>query len=134
MIKQSKTDPFRQGVTIFLGRTDTELCPVGAVLAYLAIRCGKGGPLFYFKDGKAPTRSQLVAELRRNLEECNLRPQDYSRHSFRIGVATTAAACGVLAEIIMTLGHWKSQAYRLYIRLPRVQLAELSQTLAASSV
>ena len=27
-IKQSKTDPFRQGVSIYLGRMDTPLCPV----------------------------------------------------------------------------------------------------------
>lgn len=29
-IKVSKTDPFRQGVTVCLGRTDNDLCPVGA--------------------------------------------------------------------------------------------------------
>ena len=33
-IKQSKTDSFRQGMTIFLGRNDTQLCPVAALLAY----------------------------------------------------------------------------------------------------
>jgi hypothetical protein len=27
-IKQSKTDPFRQGICLFVGRTDSELCPV----------------------------------------------------------------------------------------------------------
>ena len=37
-IKQSKTDPFRQGVTIFLGRTDGMLCPVAALMSYLAVR------------------------------------------------------------------------------------------------
>ena len=34
-IKASKTDPFRQGATIYLGATDTKLCPVKAVLAYI---------------------------------------------------------------------------------------------------
>ena len=48
-IKQSKTDSFRQGVTIYLGRTESALCPVAALLAYLALR-GKGhGLLFRFK-------------------------------------------------------------------------------------
>ena len=37
-IKQSKTDQFRQGAKVFLGRTDTPLCPVVAMLAYLAWR------------------------------------------------------------------------------------------------
>ena len=37
-IKQSKTDPFRLGFTIFLGRTGTHLCPVAALLSYMALR------------------------------------------------------------------------------------------------
>ena len=37
-IKASKTDPFRKGVVVYLGRTDNDLCPVGAVAAYLAVR------------------------------------------------------------------------------------------------
>ena len=34
-IKQSKTDPFRRGVDLFLGRSRTDLCPVAAVLPQL---------------------------------------------------------------------------------------------------
>ena len=37
-LKQSKTDPFRHGVDVFLGRTDATLCPVSAILAYCAVR------------------------------------------------------------------------------------------------
>ena len=50
-IKQSKTDPFRQGVTIFLGRTDGMVCPVAALMSYLAVRGPGGGPLFRYQDG-----------------------------------------------------------------------------------
>ena len=32
-IKVSKTDPFRQGMTVHLGRTGAELCPVAALLS-----------------------------------------------------------------------------------------------------
>ena len=42
MLKASKTDPFRKGVTISLGRTEKPLCPVVALLAYLAAR-GQSG-------------------------------------------------------------------------------------------
>ena len=35
-IKVSKTDQFRKGVDIFLGRTHNQLCPVEALLAYTA--------------------------------------------------------------------------------------------------
>ena len=45
-IKQSKTDPFRQAVAILLGRTDTAICPVAALLAYLARRGSGDGLLF----------------------------------------------------------------------------------------
>jgi len=33
-IKQSKTDPFQQGVQIYLGATDTPLCPILGMLPY----------------------------------------------------------------------------------------------------
>ena len=36
-IKQSKTDPFRKGVDLFLGRTSSDLCPVTALLRYLVV-------------------------------------------------------------------------------------------------
>ena len=129
-IKQSKTDPFRQGVTIHMGKTGGDLCPVAAVLAFLAIRGAGVGPLFRFKSGEALTRPRLVAALRKVLAQAGFKPEDYAGHSFRIGAATTAAACGIPADTIKTLGRWKSQAYQLYVRLPRKQLASISCTLA----
>ena len=132
-IKQSKTDPFRLGVTIFLGRTGTHLCPVAALLSYMALRGPGVGPLFRFEDGRPLTRPRLVSALRIALANVGLNPGDYSGHSFRIGAATTAAACGVPVDTIKTLGRWKSQAYQLYVRLPKSQLAALSRTLAAAS-
>jgi len=36
-IKQSKTDPFRLGVNIVVGRTREDLCPVSVVLAYMSL-------------------------------------------------------------------------------------------------
>ena len=37
-IKQSKTDPFRQGVDVFLGATQADICPVKAMVDYIAVR------------------------------------------------------------------------------------------------
>ena len=42
-LKSSKTDPFRRGVHIVIGSTQDDLCPVAALLAYLAVRGGGGG-------------------------------------------------------------------------------------------
>ncbi len=34
-IKQSKTDPFRKGIHLFPGRTQSDICPVKALVNYL---------------------------------------------------------------------------------------------------
>jgi len=46
-IKQSKTDPFRQGTDIYLGATDNLICPVLALVPYLARRGSKSWPTVY---------------------------------------------------------------------------------------
>ncbi len=51
-LKVSKTDPFRKGVDVFVGKTGNDLCPVEAMLAYLRIRGWKPGPLFCSREGK----------------------------------------------------------------------------------
>ena len=55
-IKQSKTGPFRVGMDVIIGRTEGKLCPVAAVLNYLAKRGPGSGPLFWFEDGRPLTR------------------------------------------------------------------------------
>ena len=37
-LKQSRTDPFKQGIFLFVGKTESDICPVAAILAYLAVR------------------------------------------------------------------------------------------------
>ena len=49
--EQSKTDPFRNGVKIIIGRAEGPLCPGAAVLAYMALRGPGEGPLFRFQNG-----------------------------------------------------------------------------------
>ena len=62
-IKQSKMDPFRMGTKIWIGKTGGNLCPVAAVLVYMALRSPGKGPLFDFQDGSPLTRQKLVARL-----------------------------------------------------------------------
>ena len=47
-IKASKTDPFRTGVDIFVGKRNCTLSPVVAMLAYTTKRGSHSGPLFLF--------------------------------------------------------------------------------------
>lgn len=130
-IKASKTDPFRQGQTIYLGATGTKLCPVKAILAYIAVRGSNPGPLFRFENTKPLTRELLVKSLREALTTAGMNPEPYSGHSFRIGAATAAHAHGIQDSTIMTLGRWKSNAYQRYIRMPQRDLALVSKTIAA---
>ena len=51
-IKVSKTNPFRKGVTVYLGRTGGDLCPVAAVLAYMVQRGSEKGPFFWFTKNR----------------------------------------------------------------------------------
>ena len=130
-IKQSKTDPFRQGIHIFLARVRGDLCPVEAMMRYLEARGDKSGPLFCCADGSPLSRPRLVKELRLALQASGIDPAPYSGHSFRIGAATTAAARGIEDSLIQALGRWQSSAYLRYVKLPRERLAAVSHTLAA---
>ena len=63
-LKQSKTDQFRKGFDIILGRTNTILCPVAALLAYIAVRGDRTGPFFIDSGARPVTKACFVAELR----------------------------------------------------------------------
>lgn len=130
-IKISKTDPFRQGVSIFVGTTGRWLCPVASVLAYMVQRTNRPGPMFMFKNGLFLTRTRFVTALRSALRESGIEAGKYAGHSFRIGAATTAAQCGLQDSLIQTLGRWRSSAYTLYIQTPPSTLIAVSRTLSA---
>lgn len=129
-LKRSKTDQVGRGTSLVMGRTGIELCPVEALLRYIGHRGTQQGPLFQWRDGSPLTRSQFVMEVRKALTAAGLPAQNYAGHSFRIGVATTAATLGLEDSTIQTLGRWRSRAFLSYIRLGTGQLASLTRTLA----
>ena len=96
-LRRSKTDPFGQGIAIFISRTDTILCPVTALLGYLAAwppSTSMESPLFIWQDGSPLSRDQFVQRIRTALNSVGINSANYAGHSFRIGAATTAAqAC-----------------------------------------
>ncbi len=126
-VKQSKTDPLRQGVDVYLGATNHTLC------LYLGVRSPSPGPLFIFKSGSPLTRSALVAHLQAALKKSGIAHSAYTGHSFRIGAATTAAKNGVEDSLIQILGRLKSAVYLAYIKIPPEDLASVSKTLARPS-
>ena len=129
-IKASKTDPFRRGITIYIGATGEDLCPVAALLGYMVLRGNREGPMFVFANGDHLTRNRFVTQLRRALSAAGVDCRHYAGHSFRIGAATTASMCGMQDSLIKTLGRWESSAYTVYIRTPPSTLIAVSRTLA----
>ncbi len=130
VIKASKTDPFRKGIAIVIRRTDNPIYPVTAMMAYLAVRGMNQGPLFRCQDGSPLTRDSFVQRVKQTLKKAGFDSSQYVGHSFRIGAATKAAACGIQDSLIKTLGRWESSAYLAYVKIPRETLAGVSHRLA----
>ena len=90
-IKSSKTDPFRQGCFIYLGRGQASLCPISAILTYLHRLGPSSGPLFIDTHGQPLTRSRLSSYTQSVLQGAGI-PGHFSGHSFCIGAATHGCA------------------------------------------
>ena len=78
--KQKRPKPTNlelRGVTIYLGRTKNELCPVAA---FLSLRGMDDGPLFRFDNGHPLTRDALVKEVRSALSAGGLDASHYAGH------------------------------------------------------
>ena len=59
LIKQSKIDQAREGVKVYMGKTDDNTCPVKVLLHFLRLRGSKAGPLFdkmaqYYRSHNLP--------------------------------------------------------------------------------
>ena len=114
-IKQAKTDQLRKGVKVVIGWTNDDLCPVSALLSYLSRRGNFPGPLFCWHNKTPFSKTKFVSHVRLGLLSTNLPADKYAGHSFRIGIATTAASTGIEDSTIQTLGLWQSFSYLLYI-------------------
>ena len=131
-LRVSKTDPFGKGSSIFMGRTHADVCPVTAMLGYLALRPSVPGPLFIYEDGSPLSRTRFVRAVRLALQKIGVDASLYGGHSFRIGAATTAAHLGLGDALIQALGRWKSDAYMSYIPASPDYLASASVSLVHS--
>ena len=132
VLRQSKTDLFRAGVSLFVGAMGDTLYPVTAVLSYLSVRPNRPDPLFMYQDGRPLSRVDLVAAVHQALAADGLDVSRFNGHSFWIGAATTAAQVGVPDSVIQSLGCWKSSAFMIYVRTSPQQLTAISHCLVSS--
>ena len=126
VIKASKTDPFRHGMTIRLAANDSLLCPINALREYLSVHPSHTGPLFTYQNNKFLTRKDINQILHRTTNGL----ANTTSHSLRIGAATTAAAMGCPKWLIMSLGRWSSDCFRRYIRISDHAIINTSEVLA----
>ena len=130
-LRQSKCDQFGKGVDIIIGRTDTPTCPIAAITNYILYRQDAPGSFFRMNEVAPATKSWFVDQIREVLSSIGLPQSDYAGHSFRIGAAVGSPGRGgglhhtgarPMAECGVPPG--------IYIRMPREQLATMSQRLA----
>ena len=137
LLKSSKTDPFRQGVTVPLFRNEahTKLCPYQALRTYISKRMDKlpyhqdkTSPLFLTEDRHPLTRPYFINNLKHILSKIGLDTSMYSGHSFRIGAASSGCSARLEDHLLKTLGRWSSNAYQTYIRTPQeiIQSAQMA--------
>ena len=100
-------------VSIILSR-QAGVWPVENLLRYFPLRGSMPGPLFQHLNGVPVTRTEFDEWLARVIKHCGLDSTKYKGHSFRIGAASHAAACGYSDSQIRLLGRWKSDAFKRY--------------------
>lgn len=115
-LRHFKTNQRGTPVLLKIPRETGDLCPVNALFEFVSIRPRSKGPLFCHADGSPVTRTQFSAVLTKCVNQSNLSDAHFTSHSFRIGRATDLATKGYPSSVIMKLGRWTSQAFRLYIR------------------
>lgn len=97
--------------------SDTALCPVCAIKAFLVLRSQVDGFLFVHHNGSPLKRSQFAGVLAKTIRFSAPTAGKFRTHSFRIGRASQLAAMGVAVEAIKRMGRWRSNACNGYIRL-----------------
>ena len=109
-------------VTLLISQTHNKYCPVQALSRFLKVRGSFNGPLFAFANASPVSRNYCCQYLRKALQWVGLDPSKYKAHSFRIGAATTAADMEMSETQILSMGRWKSTAFKRYIRIPMLQM------------
>ena len=118
---------------VFIGATSSGVCPITTLLQYIEFCSSVTGLLFVFHNGQYLTRAAFISNLQAALQNAGLVHTNYNGHSFRIGAYTTAAQSSIEDSLIHTLGRWKNEVYKIYIKIPQAQLASLSRALTRRS-
>jgi len=139
--RSSKTDQTARGCTRSLSRSGNPvLCPVIAAWRLRAIGkeigAGPSDPLCVYttKHGKRCHVSIAVVTdaVRRAARAQGANPRSFSSHSLRSGGATQMFLGGSSDATVQLFGRWKSDAYKLYIRIETSKNERIASQMIAS--
>lgn len=117
LISRSKTDQLGKGVYVTLFKVLPEaVCPVRSVQRFAQVRKGVQGPFLQHEDGSSLSRFQFVAIFKRCLLTVGMPAAQFNTHSFRVGAATEAARWGLSQQMVMRIGRWESDRFKIYVR------------------
>jgi integrase len=122
LIAQSKTDQGGKGQEIGIAKTDSPLCPVTALESWISLSGIQAGPLFrsinrHGNIGQSMSDRSVALIVKSRAEAAGLDPSQFSGHSLRAGLATSAAAAGLAEGDIQRQTRHKSVAQlRRYVR------------------
>ena len=105
-LRQSKTDPFRNGHQIHVYLANTSICPVRGLLLYMPFSNSltASDPVFMACRFAPLTQASLNKALCLLLSRAALDQFQYASHSFRTGTATTTTAARIPVWMIKSLG------------------------------
>jgi hypothetical protein len=131
-LKSPKENKNGKAVIVEVYETQGVLCPIKAFQRWLSnTKTQEGFPLFRDQTGTPLTGRKMNMWLRERLEEqIDYKKGKFTSHSFRIGLATTMGTLGYSTEDIKEAGRWSSNAYEVYMKLPRVKRAAVAMKIS----
>jgi len=144
-VPKSKTDSRGAGSWVFVAAPSVsgaasapaQFCPAQLLRALRAFGGGASGPVFRASSRSpvALAKGTVSVRLRKALRAVGVPDSEsYASHSLRRGGATHAAAVGVPSRLIMALGRWRSDAWRLYTYCAAEQLHAAARCLPREPV
>jgi hypothetical protein len=119
-------------VTVDIFESGGTLCPVKAFARWQERNPGdKNLPMFLDKLGVPVTGSRMNTWLKQLLgKHVSYGNGKFTGHSFRIGLATTLGTLGFSTNDIKEAGRWSSNAYEVYMKLPRKRRLAVAQKIS----
>ena len=132
-IPKSKTTV--HGFVVSLGCSSTQICAVCTLKSYLKLRysctyCDISQPLFVHSDSTILKKSVFNNYIKKLASQLGLNSSEFSAHSLRSGATTSAAIAGFQDWELGTLGNWKSDTYKRYIRNIQTHTLQFAQRIA----